>query len=66
MSIFNFQAPKASFFLINIPDKQGRKALYIKFFIDGKYVMKSTDIWLKPRQWDSVEQLVINTSEANR
>ena len=27
--------------------------------------MKSTDIWLKPRQWDSVEQLVINSAEAN-
>lgn len=65
MAIFNFQAPKASFSLRNIPDKQGRKALYIKFFIDGKYVMKSTDIWLKPRQWDSVEQLVINSAEAN-
>ena len=36
MEIFNFQAPKASFSLRNIPDKQGRKALYIKFFIERK------------------------------
>ena len=65
MAIFSFQAPKASFSLRNVPDKQGRKALYIKFFIDGKYVKKSTDIWLKPNQWDAAAQLVVNTRDGN-
>ena len=57
MSIFNFQAPKASFSLRNKSSrklKDGERTLYVKVGIDGGYVMKSTGIWLRPNQWDPV------------
>lgn len=65
MAIFNYQAPKVTFSLRNLVDKQGKKALYVKVYIDGGYVMKSTDIWLKPSQWDPAAQMVVNSREAN-
>lgn len=67
MAVFEYQVPKASFSLRNKSSKKlkgGERTLYVKVGIDGGYVMKSTGIWLRPNQWDPVEQLVINTRDA--
>lgn len=56
--------PKGSFALQNYPNKKGEQALYLRYYVSGKYARRSTDIWLKPDDWDEKAQIVKNKNKS--
>ena len=51
------QLPQGSFTLLNKCNSKGERAIYIRYYI-GKYVKRSTDIWVSPEDWDANLQVV--------
>ena len=51
------QIPQGSFTLLNKCNGRGEKAIYLRYFV-GKYVKRSTDIWIVPEMWDKSKQEV--------
>lgn len=51
------QLPQGSFALLNKCNGRGEKAIYIRYYV-GKYVKRSTDIWILPNDWDAKKQEV--------
>ena len=49
--------PQGSFALLNNCNPRGEKAIYLRYFV-GKYVKRSTDIWVLPKDWDKSKQEV--------
>lgn len=54
-----------SFSMRNKPNGKGERALYLKRFIQGSYVMKSTGIWLLPEHWNQKIQKVVKRFDAD-
>ncbi|MBO7071805.1 MAG: tyrosine-type recombinase/integrase [Bacteroidales bacterium] len=52
------EIPKGMFFLKARPNAQGEKPLYLRYFVNGKYAMRSCDIWLPDEDWDQKHQEV--------
>lgn len=57
--------PKVSFALPNAANAKGKKCIYARVFVCGRYLKKSTDIWIDPSEWDSSEERV-NTKSKNK
>lgn len=68
-SMFNFkkqgkmkevtmEIPSGSFALLNKANSKGEKCIYLRYFTKGKYVKRSTDIWIQPDDWDVSSQVV--------
>ena len=51
------QIPQGSFALLNNCNGRGEKAIYLRYYV-GKYVKRSTDIWILPEDWDKSKQEV--------
>ena len=51
------QLPQGSFALMNKCNNKGEKAIYIRYYV-GKYVKRSTDIWVTPEDWDATHNMV--------
>lgn len=51
------QIPQGGFVLLNKCNKKGEQAVYLRYYA-GKYVKRSTDIWLLPEDWDTEKQVV--------
>ena len=51
------QIPQGSFALLNKCNGKGEQAIYLRYFA-GKYVKRSTDIWILPEDWDKAKQEV--------
>ena len=49
----------------NKPNDKGERAIYLKRFIQGSYVMKSTGIWLMPEHWSQKIQKVVKRFDAD-
>lgn len=52
------ELPKGSFSLKAAPNSKGEKPIYLKYFVEGRYAKRSTDIWVNPDDWDSKLQQV--------
>ena len=50
--------PRGTFYLAGTPNKQGTQAIYLRYFVRGKYCKKTTDIWVTPDEWDATKQEV--------
>ena len=52
------ELPKASFALQNYPNAKGEQAIYLRYWVQSHYARRSTDIWVKPEDWDPKAQEV--------
>ena len=52
------ELPKGSFSLKASPNGKGEKPIYLKYYVEGRYAKRSTDIWVHPDDWDAVKQVV--------
>lgn len=52
------EIPKGSFSLKAAPNAKGEKPVYLKYYVQGKYAKRSTDIWVDEDDWDSAKQCV--------
>lgn len=52
------EIPKGSFSLKAAPNAKGEKPIYLKYYVEGKYAKRSTDLWVLPDDWDSKKQQV--------
>ena len=50
--------PKGSFSLKAAPNAKGERPVYLKYYVEGRYAKRSTDIWVTPEDWDSTLQQV--------
>ena len=51
------QLPPGGFALLNKCNGRGEQAIYIRYYV-GKYIKRSTDIWIAPEDWDAKKQEV--------
>ena len=51
------QLPQGSLALLNKSNAKGERAIYLRYYV-GKYIKRSTDIWIDPKEWDSTHQIV--------
>ena len=51
------QLPQGGFALLNKCNRKGEQAIYIRYYV-GKYVKRSTDVWIAPEDWDAKKQEV--------
>lgn len=58
------QIPQGNYVLLNSANSKGERCIYLRYFVDGKYVKRSTDIWVKDCDWDN-ELQVIKSSHPN-
>lgn len=49
--------PSGNFALLNAPNPKGERCIYLRYYL-GKYVKKSTDIWVFENDWDDQYQCV--------
>lgn len=52
------EIPRGSFALKATDNAKGERPIYLKYFVQGKYVKRSTDIWVLPADWDTKGQTV--------
>jgi len=57
----NRSIPVGGFLLLNSPNSKGEKCIYLRYYL-GIYYKKSTDIWVKPSDWDQKAQKVLRTN----
>ena len=50
--------PKGSFSLKTEKNPKGEQHVYLKYYVEGKYVKTSTNIWLFSEDWDDKHQKV--------
>ena len=50
--------PQGNFVLLNAPNSKGERCIYMRFFVEGRYLKRSTEIWVKESDWDSQRQEV--------
>lgn len=58
------QIPQGNYVLLYSANSKGERCIYLRYFVDGKYVKRSTDIWVKDCDWDN-ELQVIKSSHPN-
>ena len=51
------QLPQGGFVLLNKCNGKGEQAIYIRYYV-GKYIKRSTDVWIAPDDWDAKKQEV--------
>ena len=49
---------KGSFSLKASPNGKGECPIYLKYYVEGKHAKRSMDIWVLPKEWDTVTQKV--------
>lgn len=64
MKMVRQQIPQGNYVLLNSANSKGERCIYLRYFVDGKYVKRSTDIWVKDCDWDN-ELQVIKSSHPN-
>ena len=52
------EIPGGSYALLNKPNSKGLMCIYLRYFINRKYIKRSTDIWIQPEDWDAETQTV--------
>lgn len=52
------EIPKGSFSLKAAPNSKGEKPIYLKYYVEGRYAKRSTDLWVLPDDWDKTHQVV--------
>ena len=52
------EIPKGSFSLKATPNARGERPIYLKYYVEGRYAKRSSDLWVKPDDWDSNKQEV--------
>lgn len=50
--------PRGTFFLRPRANAKGEQCVYLRYYIGGKYVMRSCEVWLSPDDWDQKHQEV--------
>lgn len=58
MKTVNQQIPQGNYVLLNSPNLKGERCIYLRFFVGGKYIKRSTDLWVKNSDWDGDRQVV--------
>lgn len=57
--------PRGSFFLKNSPNEMGEAYIYLRYFVINKYASRSTNIAVKPLEWDQKTQRVKSVNKAS-
>lgn len=52
------EIPKGSFSLKATPNPKGERPIYLKYYVEGRYAKRSTDLWVLPDDWDKTHQVV--------
>ena len=42
------EIPKGSFSLKAAPNAKGERPIYLKYYVEGRYAKRSTDLWVLP------------------
>ena len=50
--------PFGSFWLRPSTNQKGETPVYVRYFVNGKYIKKSTNIFINPDDWDDKKQVV--------
>ena len=50
--------PFGSFWLRPSTNQKGESPVYVRYFVNGKYIKKSTNIFINPDDWDKKKQVV--------
>ena len=58
MKEVTMEIPGGSYALLNKPNSKGLMCIYLRYFINRKYIKRSTDIWIQPEDWDAETQTV--------
>lgn len=58
MSRIKLAIPSGSFWLRPSTNQKGETPVYVRYFVQGRYIKKSTGIFIKPEDWDYVKQIV--------
>ena len=58
MKRINLEIPQGNFVLLNEPNSKGERCIYLRYFVDRKYIKRSTDIWIDEKYWDEKLQEV--------
>lgn len=53
--------PKIQTLLQNSENSNGERCLYVRIFIEGRYIRKSTGIWIREQDWDKKKEAVRRT-----
>ena len=52
------EIPKGSFWVKAAPNAKGDRPIYLKYYVEGRYAKRSTDLWVLPDDWDEKKQEV--------
>lgn len=59
--IITMKLPKIQTLQQNSENSNGERCLYVRIFIEGRYIRKSTGIWIREQDWDKKKEAVRRT-----
>lgn len=63
MSNIVMKVPKVKLAMLNSPNPNGEKCIYIRVPFSDRYLKKSTNLWILPKDWDEKQQIVLPSNE---
>ena len=63
MSNIVMKIPKVKLAMLNSPNPNGEKCIYIRVPFSDRYLKKSTNLWILPKDWDEKQQIVLPSNE---
>lgn len=61
MSDIVMKIPKVKLAMLNSPNLNGERCIYIRVPFSSRYLKKSTNLWVLPKDWDEKRQIVLPT-----
>lgn len=55
--------PKVKLAMLNSPNPNGERCIYIMVPFPDRYLKKSTNLWILPKDWDEKQQIVLPSNE---
>lgn len=59
MSNIVMKIPKVKLAMLNSPNLNGERCIYIRVPFSNRYLKKSTNLWVLPKDWDEKRQIVL-------
>lgn len=50
--------PHGGFWLRPSTNQKGEAPVYVRYFVQGRYLKKSTNVFINPDDWDATKQVV--------
>ncbi len=59
MSSILFKIPKVRLMMVNASNSKGERCIYVVVPFSAKRLKKSTDVWIRPADWDAEKEMVL-------